>query len=170
LFATIPAQCKALSRVDASVGASGPHDFAVRLTRHSSKAPKRPPHPAPTFSDDRETPLVQGHGTAAKMKVIWAKREAKYFSQGDWTGSISLIGFDKFAFWRKGIGAEQVHNVRPSGVSDAKGTLCKVREGPTADIPRRSTSCPAQGIRIWGRRTSGGLCRIAPAQGIRALA
>ena len=26
-----------------------------------------------------------------------------------WTGSISLIGFDKFAFWRKGIGAEQVH-------------------------------------------------------------
>jgi hypothetical protein len=35
------------------------------------------------------------------MEVIWAKREEKYFSQGDWTGSISLIGFDKFVFWRK---------------------------------------------------------------------
>jgi hypothetical protein len=26
-------------QLDASVGASGPHDFAVRLKRHSSKAP-----------------------------------------------------------------------------------------------------------------------------------
>ena len=33
--------------LDASVGASGPHDFTVRLTRHSSKAHQRPPHPAP---------------------------------------------------------------------------------------------------------------------------
>jgi hypothetical protein len=35
------------------------------------------------------------------MEVIWAKREAKYFYGKDWTGSISLIGFDKFADWRK---------------------------------------------------------------------
>jgi hypothetical protein len=41
------------------------------------------------------------------MKVIWAKREAKYFFGRDWTGSISLIGFDKFAFWRKGFYADQ---------------------------------------------------------------
>src|SRR5579872_3784757 len=34
-------------KLDASVGASEPHVFAVRLARHSSKAPKRPPHPAP---------------------------------------------------------------------------------------------------------------------------
>ena len=36
-----------LHRLDTSVGASGPHDFAVRFTRHSSKAHPRPPHPAP---------------------------------------------------------------------------------------------------------------------------
>jgi hypothetical protein len=35
---TIPAQCKALSRVNASVGASGPHDFAVRKATLSSVA------------------------------------------------------------------------------------------------------------------------------------
>jgi hypothetical protein len=32
---------------DASVGASGPHDFAVRAQRHSSFDMPRPPHPAP---------------------------------------------------------------------------------------------------------------------------
>jgi hypothetical protein len=35
-------------KLDAGVEASGPHDFAVRLLRRSSAAPKRPPHPAPT--------------------------------------------------------------------------------------------------------------------------
>jgi len=46
-----------IRKLDASVEASGPHDFAVRFTRHSSKA-----HSASTASrsnvrDDRETPL-----------------------------------------------------------------------------------------------------------------
>jgi len=36
-----------ITDLNASAGASGPHDFAVRLTRRSSKAPPRPPHPAP---------------------------------------------------------------------------------------------------------------------------
>jgi len=35
------------------------------------------------------------------MDLIWANREAIYFCSNDWTGSISLIGFDKFAVWRK---------------------------------------------------------------------
>jgi hypothetical protein len=35
------------------------------------------------------------------MDLIWAKREAIYFCGSDWTGSISLIGFGKFAVWRK---------------------------------------------------------------------
>ena len=33
--------------LDASVGASGPHDFAVRQQHRSSSALPRPPHPAP---------------------------------------------------------------------------------------------------------------------------
>ena len=32
-------------KLDASIEASGPHDFAVRFTRRSSKALQRPPHP-----------------------------------------------------------------------------------------------------------------------------
>jgi hypothetical protein len=38
---------------------------------------------------------------AALMDVIWPKREAIYFRAKDWTGSISLNGFGKFADWRK---------------------------------------------------------------------
>ena len=45
LVATVACGC--FRKLDASIGASGPHDFAVRLTRHSSKALQRPPHPAP---------------------------------------------------------------------------------------------------------------------------
>jgi hypothetical protein len=53
--------------------------------------------PRPTFVTIAIRPSVQGRGTAAKMEVIWAKREGIYFCGKDWTGSISLIGFDKFA-------------------------------------------------------------------------
>jgi hypothetical protein len=36
-----------LAKLDAGVEASGPHDFAVRLLRCSSRAHLRPSHPAP---------------------------------------------------------------------------------------------------------------------------
>jgi hypothetical protein len=88
--------------LDASVGASGPHDFAVRRnTPFVFSARPRPPHPAPNVRDDRETPLVRRRD-AAFMDLIWAEREGIYFRGGDWTGSISLIGFDKFGVGRKG--------------------------------------------------------------------
>jgi hypothetical protein len=45
-------------QLDASVGASGPHDFAVRRLAPSSTRYQRPPHPAPNVRDDRETPLL----------------------------------------------------------------------------------------------------------------
>ena len=48
----------ASQELDTSVGVSGPHDFAVRVQRHSSLDVPRPPHPAPNVRDDRETPLV----------------------------------------------------------------------------------------------------------------
>jgi hypothetical protein len=34
------------------------------------------------------------------MDLIWANREGKYFFATNWTGSISLIGLDKFAVRR----------------------------------------------------------------------
>jgi hypothetical protein len=49
LIVTIAREKFASQGLDASAGASGPHDFAVRVTRCSSKAHRRPPHPIPTF-------------------------------------------------------------------------------------------------------------------------
>jgi hypothetical protein len=43
-----PRDAKHHRELDASNGASEPHDFAVHLTRCSSKAHRRPPHPIPT--------------------------------------------------------------------------------------------------------------------------
>jgi hypothetical protein len=37
---------------------------------------------------------------ARVVKVICPTSEAKYFFEQDWTGSISLIRFNKLAFWR----------------------------------------------------------------------
>ena len=48
-----------LRRLDTSIGVSGPHDFAVRETRRSSKAEPRPPHPAPTFVTMANAPCVR---------------------------------------------------------------------------------------------------------------
>jgi hypothetical protein len=47
LFVTVVARIPPRNLTPAT-GASGPHDFAVRFTRHSSKAHPRPPLPAPT--------------------------------------------------------------------------------------------------------------------------
>ena len=54
-------------QLDASVGASGPHDFAVRVSAFvRAKCLRcvlpRPPHPLPYVRDDRETPLCVGPG------------------------------------------------------------------------------------------------------------
>jgi hypothetical protein len=49
---------QALSPLDASVGASGPHDFAVRRTRSSSEARQASTASRPAFRDDREPPLM----------------------------------------------------------------------------------------------------------------
>jgi hypothetical protein len=56
-------QRSCLHELDASVGASGPHVFAVRfgIIRPHALArvtPPRPSHPAPNVRDDREAPLL----------------------------------------------------------------------------------------------------------------
>ena len=70
--------------LDASVGASGPHDFAVRLTRCSSKAPLRPPHPHPTSVTIAKRPSSGWDNRL--MMMICAQKKAKNFARGDWTG------------------------------------------------------------------------------------
>ena len=34
------------------------------------------------------------------LNLIWAIRETKYFLKWDWTAKITLIRFNKLAFWR----------------------------------------------------------------------
>jgi hypothetical protein len=60
--------------LDISVGISGPHDFAVRSGCVRLSHHKRPPHPAPNVRDDRETPLLKGHGIANRSIPVstWA--------------------------------------------------------------------------------------------------
>jgi hypothetical protein len=48
---------KLSARLGASVEASGPHDFAVRLGAVRQQHHPRPPHPALYVRDDRDTPL-----------------------------------------------------------------------------------------------------------------
>ncbi|HEY4232902.1 MAG TPA: hypothetical protein VGM76_05735 [Lacipirellulaceae bacterium] len=71
-------------RLDASIGASGPHDFAVRFSAVRQKrrrVHRIPPH----VRDDRETPLVWDE-MAGNKPVIWVGCEADYFLSEDWTG------------------------------------------------------------------------------------
>jgi len=49
-------------KLDASVGASGPHDFTVRPSAVRQQHCRRPPHPAPNVRDDREAPLFVSTG------------------------------------------------------------------------------------------------------------
>src|SRR6201996_4140623 len=83
-------------QLDASVGASGPHDFAVRITRPSSKALPRPPHPMPNVRDDRETPLSDGARDGGHTQLICGGRKAKTFYRVGWTGRNSLQLLDNF--------------------------------------------------------------------------
>jgi hypothetical protein len=64
LVVTIPAQCEALSRVDASVGASGPHGFAVRPSPRTPCEVTSVHRFLPRVRGDREPPLLVGQDGA----------------------------------------------------------------------------------------------------------
>ena len=71
-----PSPAKITSRrLDASVEASEPHDFAVREKYASSSALSRPPHPVPNVRDDRERPSVGQDQIAIFLRL--ANRQAK---------------------------------------------------------------------------------------------
>ena len=75
-IATVAPKKLASQELDASVGASGPHDFAVRVSAVRQKRiriHRIPPH----VRDDRDTPLLRD-GMARYEPVIWVRREAEY--------------------------------------------------------------------------------------------
>ena len=57
-FAPVIPEKLASQELSASVGAPGPHAFAVRNSIARLATPLRPPHPAPNVRDDREAPLL----------------------------------------------------------------------------------------------------------------
>jgi hypothetical protein len=87
-----------IRELDASVAASGPHDFAVRnnisrpLAVDRSQVFRPAPQPrraqnaaastasAPRVRDDRDTPLWWG-GMGRVLELIWGSGEQKYFSE-----------------------------------------------------------------------------------------
>jgi hypothetical protein len=73
-----------LESLNASVGASGPHDFAVRDARARPSLTLRPPHPTATFVTCA-TPLLSGE-TRRLTSLICPTTEAKYFCAEGWTG------------------------------------------------------------------------------------
>ena len=87
-------------QLDASGGASGPHDFAVRKIAPSSLAPLASIASLPYVRDDRETPFCVGRD-GERSAVICLKQQRKYFCEGDWTGSIGLIRFNKSPWARR---------------------------------------------------------------------
>jgi hypothetical protein len=71
-------------RLDASIGAPGPHDFAVRMmpfvrARKHTATSSRPPHPAPDVRDDAYVPLVGQDG--AEYAHIPKKRNREIFRE-----------------------------------------------------------------------------------------
>jgi hypothetical protein len=96
-----PSLSGSLRQLDASVGASGPRVFAVRLSA-VRQWHHRVHHIPPRVRDDRDTPL-EWDGMAGDMPVIWVKREARYFCGQDWTGQISLNRLRKIDFGRTSI-------------------------------------------------------------------
>jgi hypothetical protein len=71
-------------QVDASVEASRPHDFAVRLLVHSSAAPPASTASRPTFVTMANAPL--SGETAAILPVIWGGDQSRDLRRINTTG------------------------------------------------------------------------------------
>jgi hypothetical protein len=70
------------AKLDASVGASGPHDFAVRFKHDSSSALPRPPHPALYVRDDREPPLFRARDGGGCRSDLGQERTEIFLRKG----------------------------------------------------------------------------------------
>ena len=98
------------AKLDASVGASGPHDFAVREKHLSSArlaiahgktrpAIKSVPNAAASTASHPASVTIAKRPSVGQdggdVELIWVSRERKYFCEQDWTTQITLIRFSK---------------------------------------------------------------------------
>jgi hypothetical protein len=77
---------RCLHELSASVGAPGPHDFAVREAARTSAHSPRPPHPALYVRDDRETPLVRRRDGIG-IFLFLPRRQEKFLKFRNWPGA-----------------------------------------------------------------------------------
>jgi hypothetical protein len=98
-------------RLDASVGASGPHDFAVRNVR--IRRARRHVHriPRPTFGDDGQRPSVSEPRTREGVPVICPTPQAKVPAT-DWHDG--QIGLDSGRVRSQATGQRRSDRVRAS--------------------------------------------------------
>jgi hypothetical protein len=97
-----PSPCRSSpAKLSASVGAPGPHDFAVRTDIVRLTLPIRPSHPALAFVTTR-TPLLSRRD-ARELAANRTKKEAQYFSSRDWTTQISLESLRKISVFTHSI-------------------------------------------------------------------
>ena len=105
-------------QLDASIGASGPHDFAVRVSTvrqrrlHVHRIPSR-------AYDDRETPLVPGRDQI-DILLIWVRRQVN-FGKSEIDRGLRRHGVSsEKCHWRTSV--QQLIAIRPSGVPLAEMT------------------------------------------------
>jgi hypothetical protein len=75
--------CASSRKLDASLEASGPHDFTVRFSAVRYRRDPRPPHPHPTSVTIANAPLS---GTGWQIiRLICTSDKQKYFCRRGWT-------------------------------------------------------------------------------------
>src|ERR1700749_802397 len=89
-------QQSCLPQLDASVGASGPHDFAVRF--RAVRLTAQSVHCIPRSTSVTIAKRPSARRDAWHMRLIWVRRETEYFLRRDWTTQITLIRLTKRRF------------------------------------------------------------------------
>src|SRR5665647_2662095 len=80
---TVAPEKLATQELDASVEASGPHDFAVRQPHRPSSAPPASTASRSAFRDVAQRPSEERDGD--RYKVIWVFGKSEYFFKWGWT-------------------------------------------------------------------------------------
>jgi hypothetical protein len=98
LFVTVvPKKRELLKNLTPANGASGPHDFAVRLSRARQSQPSRPSLPDPRFVTNAHTPLWWD-GMAQEVKLICLRDQAQPLRHIGTTGkSVNMLS--RFIRW-----------------------------------------------------------------------
>ena len=97
LVTVIPRKRELLANLTPAIGASGPHDFAVRFSHARQSQPSRPSLPDPRFVTNAHTPLWWD-GMAIEVKMICLRDQARSYATHWHDGQISEM-LSSFICW-----------------------------------------------------------------------